>query len=87
MRVTRFYTEDRNLYSRALFDYLDSVLQGYTTYSCTGRWNGEREQSIVIEVIEDTFSIEASSIAKGIKKVNKQKAVLFTQQEVIANLV
>ena len=78
----RLYTERklnlRNLVTKAGF-------QGATIYDTSGIWEGQVEESAIIELIADpTFEnqMKIGILADTIKKVNKQDAVMLTMENV-----
>lgn len=77
--IIRLYTEDTNR------DRIHAICQehlvGYTLIPCEGIWKGAKEQSLVIEVIDSPLNFPRKAcqkVARAIKRVNKQEAVLLT---------
>ena len=85
-RVT-FYTE--NKFTDTITAYLNGhpKVQGYTLYTGVGYWNSTREENLTIVIIGELAYSEAKVIAKYIKELNKQEAVLFTIESVISEVI
>lgn len=72
----RIYTEDKN---RPMVEkILSERLPSFTIIPAIGFWQGAKESSLCIEVLESDRETIAS-IASVIKAVNKQDAVLITE--------
>ncbi len=73
----RIYTEDKNL--GAILGIVGSYFEGFTVYKTLGVWQGKKESSLVIEIVENKiWSHKVKEAAQRIKKHNKQKAILVT---------
>jgi uncharacterized membrane-anchored protein YitT (DUF2179 family) len=69
----RIYTED---VSRAdVYAILDSHVSGYTVLEAIGSWKGQREASLIIELM-DVPASTVTAIARIIRAHNKQESVL-----------
>ena len=87
MRLYRIYTEKKNL--NQIKTLLGKWFDAYTIIESEGAWKGDHESSIIIETI---FNGEVNrkrvyAIAEEIKRLNKQDAVLITEQEIEVKLV
>lgn len=71
--MTRIYTEDVN--RDAIQRELDARFDGYTIIPTIGRWQGQNENSIVIELI-GADPVKVNDAAQAIKRINAQDAVL-----------
>jgi uncharacterized membrane-anchored protein YitT (DUF2179 family) len=69
----RIYTEDAN--RSDVYAILDSHVSGYTIIEAIGSWKGQREASLVIELI-DVPASTVTAIARTIRAHNKQESVL-----------
>jgi hypothetical protein len=80
MRTYRIYTENKN---RECIELAASkAFESFTIYSATGYWQGAKENSLVIEIIqfiaETWFQRKVNNLARVIKCFNEQQAVLVT---------
>ena len=82
MKIHRIYTEDVNRDS--IYQILDSLFAGYTVIPATGSWEGKRENSLVVELVDEdnTRSELVNAAARIIKDANHQQAVMVTSQPV-----
>jgi len=77
----RLFTEDVN--RGDIEELTANEFPGFTVYKATGYWQGEAEQSLIIEIVADTDQLErVKALAETIKVNNHQQAVLV---ETIAN--
>jgi len=86
----RIYTERKNLpeieriLTQAGFD-------GFTILDAVGFWKGKAEYSVVVEILTEDdaqdFHVRVHKVAKTIKRVNAQDAVLITSSKVDSLLV
>jgi len=76
MKLYRVCTENKN-YNDVL-DYLDQHFpDGYTVLHANGAWQGNREKSLVIEIVrKEQNSIIIEHLAYWLRKHNDQQAVL-----------
>jgi hypothetical protein len=81
----RIYTEDVN---RENVKLACKVLDSYTVIATDGHWNGLAENSLIIEVIDSPALLPVICyIARTIKYLNKQTAVLLTHHSIESELV
>lgn len=81
----RIYTEYKN---RRKIEAL--ALRWFKTFNIAprvGYWQGKREECLVIEIILETDCTEVYRLARVIKRLNRQKAVLVTTCAVGAVMV
>ena len=64
---------------------LDRHLKGYTIYDAQGRWEGQNEAALIIEVIGELAN--GTWLAKELKYFGDQNTVLYTQDEVQTTFV
>lgn len=76
MKLYRVQTENKNYPD--ILDYLDKHFpDGYTVIHANGAWQGQREKSLVIEVVgPNHFGSSISNLGYFLRKHNKQQAVL-----------
>ena len=82
------YTEDIN--RKGILDLLNNayVIKGYNLQELTGYWQGKTEKSLKIEIISDiTFFDTVSGLAYDIKILNRQEAILLTQENIKSYLL
>ena len=72
----RILTED--VHREAVYDILDSHVDGYTVTPGIGSWRGVRENSLAIDII-GVPAITVQNIAREIKRANKQESVLILE--------
>ncbi len=85
MKRYRIYTEDKNFCK--IIDKFAETLPGFTVYFTIGFWKGEKEISLVIEILmEDDFTKHAElnilDLAQWIKGNNQQESVMITIEEI-----
>ena len=74
MKLYRVCTENKNYPD--ILDYLDQNFpDGYTVIHANGAWQGVREKSLVIEVVQKADT-NIQHLIYWLKKHNEQKAVL-----------
>ena len=73
-KTFRIYTENRDKDDIRLL--VSKYYEGFTLYEGQGIWKGKAEPSLIIEVIGGAIG-KIRKLAKEIKKVNKQEAVLI----------
>jgi len=80
--LIRIYTEDKN--SEGITDLCNKYLTGYTMYRGMGVWKGTREPALIVELI-DQDELRGSNLmmklARDIKKMNEQEAVLILKSQ------
>jgi hypothetical protein len=83
----RIYTEDVN--RDEVRRIIDAHLSLYTLITAEGIWDGKTENSLIIEYIsDDSFAYQlVVTVAKFIKKLNNQDAVLVTFTPIESELV
>lgn len=72
----RIFTEytNREGIERAANNYFE----GYTIFTGVGYWKGSKEKSLLLEVVDKPSKLEAvKSLAREIKRINSQEAVLI----------
>lgn len=77
MKLYRVITENKNY--QDILQYLDNHFpDGYTIISTNGAWQGQREKSLIIEVLRTTpgADLDIGHFAYWLKKHNKQEAIL-----------
>jgi hypothetical protein len=87
-KVFRIYIEDVTEQAEAVEMLVNSRLNCFTVYRAVGCWQGKQEQSLIIEVISDIamyFTVKA--LARELKTLLRQEAVLVTEQEIDAELI
>ncbi len=83
MKLYRIYTEDKGIpkLRQEIEAIVSAHFDGYTIFDgAVGYWKGARENSLVIEVLTGRPDL-VTYVAKTIKKVNKQEAVLVIELE------
>ena len=75
--MTRLYRIcTQNLNYAAILDYLDEHFPGgYTILQANGAWQGQREKSLVIEIVQKAGE-DIQHLVYWLKKHNKQNAVM-----------
>lgn len=77
MRLYRICTQ--NLNYPDILDYLDEHFpDGYTVIHANGAWQGQREKSLVIEIVS-TSPLDGSleQLAYWLRKHNRQQAIMI----------
>ncbi len=78
--IFKIYTEDKN--EQGIVNLTSNVFSGFTLYKTKGYWQGQAENSIVIEVVSTEQDREkVVSLAKDIKELNKQESVLVNSYQ------
>lgn len=76
----RILTENKN--QNRVVEIVGKKFTGFTIIAATGFWKGQREDSLIIEIIGDDVKVEdVNAIATEIKNVNNQEAVLVQKIE------
>lgn len=78
----RLYTENKNI--DRLHELIASSFDSYTVFAGQGVWHGDKELSIVFELILEGNSVLSllKQTANIIKEENQQQAVLVTREPV-----
>lgn len=85
MKLYRIYTEDKN---RSVVQAIVAEhFKGVTFFTGQGLWEGTIEDSLIIEILADEDEKTIDFVAKRIKHINRQDAVLVTSQEVMSKLL
>lgn len=79
MKLYRVCTQ--NLNYPDILDYLDKHFpDGYTVIHANGAWQGQREKSLVIEIMgemDDVMADNLTHLSYFLKKHNGQKAIMI----------
>ena len=74
----RIYTENKN--KRDILALASGFFPGFTVFEGQGYWQGEAENSLVLEIVAPkTKRGEVESLARIIKEANGQEAVLLQE--------
>lgn len=85
----RIYTEKRDNVAEIVAQHWDA----FTILEGTGYWAGERESSLVVEILTPTQTPRGPvhsnvfATARAIKEANAQQAVLITWHDVSSELI
>ena len=82
------YLEDLDVYRAASRAAVAAQFEGFTVIKAQGYWRGQREDSVVIEILgtpEDAATVRALSLT--LRDLNRQEAVPWTQRDVKGELV
>lgn len=83
-KLYTIYTEDINTaYVTAI---LGAYFDAYTVFHALGCWKGYEEKNLAIQIVTADHS-SVYTAAKEIKTLNKQNAVLVTEQPITHNLI
>lgn len=90
MQIWRMYTEKKNI--GAIENLLNIYFKGYTLIEGIGYWEGEKEKSLIVELLllesgTNQNSENLKKIADEIKIFNNQKTVLITCQNINADFI
>ncbi len=80
----RIVTENKN--AETIKAFLGSFGLDYTVYYCEGSWQGQTENSMVVELGSVSEEI-AEAMAQFIKQTNVQQAVLIQNIPVTSRLI
>jgi hypothetical protein len=77
----RIFTENKN--KAKVESIVAEHFPGFTIYEADGYWEGQKEKSLIIEIMTDVLAdvISVKAIARDIKIANKQQAVLIQNIE------
>lgn len=80
MKLYRVCTENKNYPD--ILDYLDQHFpDGYTVLHANGAWQGVREKSLVIEIVDNSAGvagiIDIERLCYWLRKHNKQQTVML----------
>lgn len=86
MKCFRIYTENKR---DGVAERLTAAhFVGFNITETTGYWQGQREDSIVIEIIaNDDEALKVEALANEIKRELQQEAVLVTATDIVGTLV
>jgi hypothetical protein len=71
-----------------LVELVDYYFESFTVYRTDGFWQGNKELSLCIEIIHENRTAEiVKELARDIKKLNSQEAVLLTSHDVEMELI
>lgn len=71
----RIYTEDKR--RKQIERLVSASNQGFTLIPAIGYYQGKKEQSLIIEILQTTL-VKAVKLAASIKRINRQSSVLVT---------
>jgi len=78
-KLFRICTEDKQ---RGLIEVaVGKSFQGYTIIKADGYWNNVFEHSLIIEIVTP-FAYRVHEVARAIKELNQQQAVLVQELEI-----
>ena len=77
----RIFTEDIPENYDAITEQIASQYEGFTIVKAKGYWRLQPENSLVIEIVTVDEDAKVKSLAKAIKVVNNQEAVLVQKIE------
>ena len=75
----RIYTENKN--KNNIEKIVNKYYEGFTLVKSEGYWRLQKENSLIIEIVTTDSDKLINNLAKEIKAVNKQKAVLVQKIE------
>ena len=87
-KLYRVYTEDKN--RETTEETIKSLFSGFTLYQGLGFWKGEKEKSLVIEIIaEDNSETRENLLALGLalKRHNQQENVYLVESKILTDLI
>lgn len=70
----RILTENKNL--AKIEKLINTYFEGYTLIKGKGYWKLQKENSLIIEIETSSDDDKIKELAKAIKKLNKQEAVM-----------
>lgn len=88
MKLHRICTENKNYQN--ICQYLDERFpNGYMIINANGARQGQREKSLIIEIVSDALSIESDigKLAYWLKKFNGQQAVMLQVIDIYSQLL
>ena len=71
----RIMTENKN--KKEVINLCNKRFKGFTVYEAMGYWRGRPEKSLIVEIIAKKIICKAEALARDIKKLNNQEAVLL----------
>lgn len=85
----RLYTESSRTLDTNTLRIASEILKGFTAIHATGYWQGKAEDSLIIETVVnsttvDTFRVLVRVCADRIALANEQDSVLVTEQPISA---
>lgn len=84
----RIFTENENY--GEIVDLIRRYFNDFTTLTAVGYWHGKSELSLIIEICEPDHihvGYKIGELAKAIKELNNQDAVLVQEIECKVNLI
>lgn len=89
-QLYRIYTEKKN--TGMIENLLNIYFKGYTLINGTGYYEGEKENSLIIEILLEPSGTNLNrdnllKIADEIKRFNNQKSVLITCTNINAEFI
>jgi len=85
MKLYRVCTENKNY--NDILDYLDEHFpDGYTIINANGAWQGIREKSLIIEIV-DVDIMDVDHLCYWLKKNNKQQAIMVQTLDIVNELI
>ena len=91
MKKVRFYIGANNDTKKLERDKIEATLNkhydGYTAYEVVGYWHGDRETTLLVELISDEADAVHVKVAKELKTVCEQESVLIEITEVNATFI
>jgi len=70
----RIFTERKN--SKKIEKLISKYFKGFSLIKNNGYWKLQKEKSLIIEIVTDDTNKLINDLAKEIKEINKQEAVL-----------
>ena len=91
MQKVRFYVGSNNTTHELEREKIEGVLaqhyEGFSAFEIVGYWNGEREKSLMIEVISEEPATLHAKVAKKLCEVCEQDTVMLEVTEVNATFI
>jgi hypothetical protein len=84
MKSFKIYTENTN--EKYIEELLNVSFDGFTIIHTTGFWKGQKEDSIIIEILTNNKTL-IHAIAKQIKYINHQESILITETKQIGKFI
>lgn len=80
----RIFTEDKN--RKTIIKLTSRLFDGFTVFQTVGYWKGTPERSLTIEIVGAKRQ-DVRDLARAIKQINKQEAVLVQAIESTSTLI
>ena len=91
MQKIRLYVGANNTTKELERSKIETVLnrhyEGYSAFEIVGYWHGERERTLMIEILNEEPAPVHAKVAKEIKKECEQDAVLLEITDVNATFI